>query len=147
MFLINRFHRELQRCVKTNDDSGYIEIFPTLLVVYFALNRQNYARWGTIFLQKLKSSHPKLRELLRNGVFLIRRTKKNYSWSAVDLSFEQTVNRDSASRMKGIVSFRNFESTMQCWPLSMTQQATAVTELRALMGLELGETATSLCRP
>ena len=73
--------------------------------MYFALNRPNYARWGTIFLQKLKSSHPKLRELLENGAFLIRRTKKNYSRSAVDLSLEPTVNRDSASRMKGIVSF------------------------------------------
>ena len=36
---------------------------------------------------------------------------------------------------------------MQRWSLSMTQRATAVTELRALMGFELGETSTSECRP
>ena len=129
------------------DVSGYIEIFPTLLAVYFALNRPNYARWETLFLQKLKSAHPKLREVLENGAFSIRRTKKNYNRSAVDLSLEQTVNRDSASRMKGIVSFRNSESAMRRWSLSMTQRAAAVTELRALVGLEQGETAASQCRP
>ena len=144
IFLTNRIHRELQRCVKTNDISDYIEIFPTLLVVYFAQNRPNYARWGTLLLQKLKSAHTRFVE---NGAFSIRRTKKNYSRSAVDLSFEQTVNRDSASRMKEIVFFRNSESAMRRWSLSMTQRATAVTELRALMGLELGETATSQCSP
>ena len=147
IYMINCLHRELQRCVKTNDFSGYIEIFPTLLAVYFALNRPNYARWGTLFLQKLKSAHPKLREVLENGAFSIRRTKKSYNRSAVDLSLEQTVNRDSASRMKGIVSFRNSESAMRRWSLSMTQRATAVTELRALVGLEQGETTASQYRP
>ena len=147
IFMINRLHRELQRCVKMNDVSGYIEIFPTLLAVYFALNRPNYARWGTLFLQKLKSAHPKLCELLENGAFSIRRTKKSYSGSAVDLSLEQTVNRDSASKMKGIVSFQNSEGAMRRWSLSMMQRATAVTELRALVGLEQGETATSQCHP
>ena len=91
IIMINRLHRELQRCVKMNDVGGYIKIFPTLLVVYFALNRPNYARWGTLFLHKLKSADPELREVLENGAFSIRRTKKNYSRSAVDLSLEQTV--------------------------------------------------------
>lgn len=45
IFLINRLHRELQRCVKTNDVSGYIDVFPMMLAVFFALNRPNYARW------------------------------------------------------------------------------------------------------
>lgn len=119
IFMINRLHREIQKCVKTNDVNGYIEIFPTLLAVYFALNRPNYARWGTLFLQTLESANPRLRELLDNGAFSIRRRRKSYSRSPVDLSLEQTVNHDSASRMKGIVSFRNSESAMRRWSLSM----------------------------
>jgi hypothetical protein len=146
IFMINLLHRELQRCVKMNDVGGYIKIFPTLLVVYFAVNRPNYARWGTLFLHKLKRADPELREVLENGAFSIRRTQKNYSRSAVDLSLEQTVNRDSASKMKGIVSFRNSESAMRRWSLNMTQRATAVTELRALVGLEQRESATPQCR-
>jgi hypothetical protein len=147
IFLINRLHRELQRCVKTNDVNGYICVFPTILSVFFALNRPNYARWGTLFLHKLKSAGQELRDVLQNGAFSIRRTKKNYNRSAVDLSLEQTVNRDAASRMKGIVSLRNSEKAMRRWSLNMTQRATAVTELRTFAGLEMGETVTSQCRP
>ena len=147
IFLINRLHRTLQRLVKTNDVSGYINVFPTMLAVYFALNRPNYARWGTLFLQKLKSAHPKLHEVLQNGTFSIQRTRKDFSRSAVDLSLEQTVNRDAASSMKGIVAFRNSEHAMRRWSLTMTQRAMAVMELRAFTGLEVGESAAAQCQP
>jgi len=147
IFLTNRLHRELQRCVKTNDVSGYIDVFPMMLAVFFALNRPNYARWGTLFLKKLESSDPKLREVLENGAFSIRRTRKDYSRSAVDLSLEQSVNRDAASQMKGIVAFRNSENAMRRWSLTMTQRAMAVTELRTFAGLEQGESAAAQCRP
>ena len=112
IFLINRHHREIQRCVKTNDVTGYINVFPLMLAVFFALNRPNYARWGTLFLHQLKKADPKLREVLKKGAFSIRRTRKDYSGSAVDLSLEQTINRDSVSSMKGIVAFRNSENAM-----------------------------------
>ena len=147
VFLINRVHRELQRCVKTNDVDGYIAIFPTVLDVFFALNRPNYARWGTLFLQKLTSSNPQCQEILKNGAFSIRRTKKTYCRSAVDISLEQTVNRDAASSLKGIVAFRNSENAMRRWSLTMTQRAMAVTELRTFAGLEVVETAAAQCRP
>ena len=146
IFLINRLHRELQRCVKTNDVSGYLQVLPAVLEVFFALNRPNYARWGSLFFQKLKSADSCLMEILEQGAFSIRRTNKSYSRSAVDLSLEQTVNRDAASRMTGIVAFRNSENAMRRWSLTMTQRALAVTELRAMTGLEQGETPTSQCR-
>lgn len=72
VFLVNRVHRELQRCVKTNYVDGYIDVFPAILDVFFSLNRPNYARWGTLFLHKLTSSHPQLREILQKGAFSIR---------------------------------------------------------------------------
>ena len=31
IFLINRLHRQLQKCVKTNNVNGYIRVFPTML--------------------------------------------------------------------------------------------------------------------
>ena len=147
IFLINRLHRELQRCVKTNDVKGYMDIFPIMLRVYFSLNRPNYARWGTLFLHKLKNAGPTLLQVLEKGAFSIRRTKKDYSRSAVDLSLEQTVNRDAASTMKGIVAFRNSEQAMRRWSLTMTQRAMAVNELRTFAGLEVGQNATIQCRP
>ncbi|KAK3890329.1 hypothetical protein Pcinc_005711 [Petrolisthes cinctipes] len=49
--------------------------------------------------------------------------------------------------MRGIVSFRNSETALRRWSLTMTQRALAVTELRALTGLEISEQATVQCRP
>lgn len=111
--MINRLHKGIKRYVKTNDVDGYIEIFPTLLAIFFAINRPNFAIWGTLFLENLKYVHPRLHEVLDNGAFSIRRTKKSYAKSAVDFLLGQTVNRDSASRMKGIMFFRNSESAMR----------------------------------
>ena len=147
IFLINRLHRELQRCVKTNDVDGYIDVFPQVLDVFFGLHRPNYARWGTLFLQKLTGSDTRLRAVLENGAFSVRRTKKNYSRSAVDLSLEQSVNRDAASSMRGIVAFRNNQNAMRRWSITMTQRAMAVTELRTFAGLDVGEHAAAQCRP
>ena len=146
IYLINRLHRELQRCVKTNDVAGYIDIFPLILDVFIALNRPNYARWGTLYLQKLKSAPPEVLDILNNGAFSIRRTGRDYIRSAIDLSLEQTVNRDAASQMKGIVAFRNSESAMRRWSLTMAQRAQAVTELRSLVGIDQGETAAVQCQ-
>lgn len=59
--------------------------------------------------------------------FSIRRTNKDFSRSAIDLSLEQTINHDAASQMKGIDAFRNSENAMRRWSLTMTQRAMAVT--------------------
>ena len=147
IYLINRLHRELQRCVKTNDVRGYINVLPKILDVFFALNRPNYARWGTLFLHKLKTANPKVINILENGAFSIRRTKKDYSRSAVDLSLEQTVNKDAGSSMKGIVAFRNSDQAVRRWALTMTQRALVVSEMKAFVGLEQGDSAASQCRP
>lgn len=147
VFLINRVHREVQRCVKMNDVEGYINAFPVLLNVFFSLNRPNYARWGSLFLQKLGSADPQLRKILEDGAFSIRRTTKEYSRSAVDISLEQTVNRDAASSLKGVVAFRNSENALRRWSLTMSQRAMAVSELRTFAGLEVGESASAQCRP
>ena len=112
IYLINRLHRDLQRCVKTNDVTQYMVVFPALLEVSFALICPNYARWGTLFLQKLQNSAPQIRKMLEMGEFSIRQTRKDYSRSAIDLSLEQTVNRNAASQMKGLVAFRSSENAI-----------------------------------
>lgn len=130
-----------------NEVDGYIDVFSAVLDVFFALHRPNYARWGTHVIQKLLTADPALRDILQKGAFSIQRTSKNYSRSAVDLSLGQSVNKDSASSMRGIISFQNTETALRRWSLKMTQRALAVTELRAHTGLEINEQATSQCRP
>ena len=71
--------------------------------------------------------------------FSVRQRNKEYSRSAIDLSLEQKVNRDATSSMKGIVAFWNPDNAIRKSSLKMVQQAMAVTEVRAMAGLENGE--------
>lgn len=97
IYLINRLHREIQRCMKTNDVRGYMDAFPSMLADFFGLNRPSHARWGTLFMQKLRNADERFIEVLEKGAFSILRTQKHFSRSAIDLSLEQTVNRDAVS--------------------------------------------------
>ncbi|KAJ8046446.1 hypothetical protein HOLleu_05118 [Holothuria leucospilota] len=74
------------------------------------------------------------------------RTKIDYSRSAVGLSIEQTINRDAASQMRGIVAFRSSENAIRRWSVTMAQRAMAVTELKTFAGIHLEEDAANQCR-
>ena len=54
--MITGVHRNLMRAVRTNDVSAYIAVLPQVISIFFALNRQNYARWGILFLKKLETA-------------------------------------------------------------------------------------------
>lgn len=139
VYLINRVYRDLQRAVRTNDVDRYIQILPEVIDVFFALNRPNYARWGSLFLNKLQNMDPKAREILEAGGMSIRRTKKSYSRCAVDLTLEQTVNRDASSPTKGIATFTNSHSAFRRWAITLSQRSMALTALRELVSLHQGE--------
>ena len=100
VYLIHRVHRDVMRALRTNDIESYITILPTVINVFFGLNRPNYARWGVLFLTKLEAADPQIRTVLETGAFSIRRTSKAFSRTAIDLTLEQMVNRDAASPMR-----------------------------------------------
>ena len=104
--MINRVHRELMHAVCTNDIDAYITILLILIDIFFALNRPNYARWGILCYFKLTKAAPQIQRVLQLGAFSIRRTSKHFARSAIDLTLEQTINRDAASPMRGIVALR-----------------------------------------
>ena len=97
VYFINRVNWQLQRAVRTNDVDGYIHVLSSIIEIFFYLNRPNYARSGSLFLHKLQQMNPKAREILEAGAMSIRRTKKSYARSAIDLCLEQTVNKYAAS--------------------------------------------------
>ena len=73
--------------------------------VFFACSRPNYARWMVKYffnLANIDTAHPGLRKVLENGALSIRRTDKTFSRTPVDLTLEQTINADAASRLTGI---------------------------------------------
>ena len=93
VYLINRVCRELQRALRTNNVDGYVRVLSYVIEICFALNRPNYARWGSLFLYKLTPMDLRAREIFEAGAMSIRRTKKSYARSAVDMTLEQTVNK------------------------------------------------------
>ena len=94
VYFINRVNWQLQ---STNDVDGYIHVLSSIIKIFFALNRPNYARWGSLFLHKLQQMNPKACEILEAGAMSIHRAKKSYARSAIDLCLEQTVNKYAAS--------------------------------------------------
>ena len=151
IFMVNRIHRELTRALRTNDVNSYISILPAVIDILFGLNRPNYARWGggggVLFLQKRSTASPQTRSVLEKGAFSIQRTKKNYSRSAIDLTLEQTVNRDAASPMRGIIGFQNSENAVRRWCITSTDRGTAVTELRQSTGLRIEDIPATQLHP
>lgn len=147
LYMVNRVHRAFMRAVHTNDIDGYISILPAIIDIYFGLNRPNYARWGVLFLNQLAKASPECQAVLKAGAFSIRRTQKSFSRSAVDLTLEQTVNRDAASPMRGIVGFHYSKSAIRRWCITSTQRGMSVTELRNMTGLEAVEQPALQLRP
>ena len=147
VYMINRIHRDLMRAVRTNNVDGYIAILPAMIGIFFGLNRPNYARWGVLFLNQLEKAAPESLMVLKTGAFSIRRTAKNYARTAIDLSLEQTVNRDAASPMRGIVGFHNSDNAIRRWCFTSTQRGMSVTELRNRTELEMEEHPAAQLRP
>ena len=82
---------------------------------------------------------PRAREILEAGAMSIRRTKKSYARSAVDLTLEQTVNKYAASPTRGITAFRDSEDACRRWNITLTQRSMALLELYQLVNLQSGE--------
>lgn len=103
---INHFHH-FDRAIRTNNIDLFIWSLSTIIDLFFATNHVNYARWMSKYqldLMHIEQTHPGLRKILDEGAFTTRRTDKPFSRSAVDITLEQTVNRDCASQLTGISS-------------------------------------------
>lgn len=73
------------------------------LIYFLDKTMPNYARWAFASWLRISTPPPQSRVVLQAGAFCIRCTEKSFSRSAIDLTLEQTVNRDAESPMRGIV--------------------------------------------
>ncbi len=106
------------RACKTNDVDLFLHGLGHMLPVFFAGNRPNYARWMVRYhlnLVNMDKTHPGVQRVLENGALSVRRTKKTFSRTPVDMTLEQTVNADAASRLTGVGSFTQSESARKRW--------------------------------
>ena len=63
-------------------------------------------------------SHPGIISSFKGGALSVRRSRPAFSRSSVDITLEQTINRDAASRQTGITAFTQNVSARKRWTVT-----------------------------
>ena len=140
----------LDRACRTNDLSLYIYALGEMIPVFFACHRPNYARWITRYhlnLLNMERTHPGICEVFNAGALSIRRSSKSFARNAVDLTLEQTINRDAASRQGGIAAFTQNTSARKRWTVTRSFRGAVVSCLLEMAGLTTSEEVSSELKP
>ena len=93
----------------------------------FAYDRSNYSRFMSYYwcqMRSLKSTHPRVHHELSNGEFVVERSSVLPRQLPVDLTIEQTVNRDTKTH-GGIIGFSR-KPGVQRWIVNSHQRAEIV---------------------
>ncbi|KAK6168761.1 hypothetical protein SNE40_019944 [Patella caerulea] len=146
--MIRIFHL-FSRSIHVGDHNLFTYCLFEMSSLFFSFNQPNYARWILRLhdnMMKIDETHPGLSEEFRNGALSIRRTPKDFSRSAVDITLEQTVNADAANRFSGISSFTNSIAARQRWSMSHYMRATIVGHVFEHLGISRAEDVTSELR-
>ena len=147
--LVHVFLRFSHAC-RTNDLELFIYTLGQMLPIFFAGNRPNYSRWMVRYylnLLNVDESHPGVREMLEKGAFSVKRTAKPFSRAAIDMTLEQTVNRDAASRLTGIAAFGQSEAARKRWMMTRSVRSSIVNNLMNKAGLQSNEDITKELKP
>ena len=138
-------YHDFCRSHRAGDFDLFRNCIPKMASYFFALNNLNYARWICHYLNNLlliDRTHPSVYEDFKNGMFAIARTKKSFSRQAIDLTLEQTVNKDAANGSFGIGAFTNNISARQRWADGHFAKMTIVTNLMDELNLTKNEDIT-----
>ena len=95
------------------------------LPICFALNKQNYARYGTIYvysLANIETTHPGYKMLLLNKGLSVQAQSRYSLRTSIDQHGEQTINRD-VKTSGGIKSFASNKESIHKWTLNHPYQA------------------------
>ena len=88
---------------------SYTALTP-IIALFFSTDHVNYCQYLTKYqldLMNIDDTHPGLKAILKKSVFTVRRTDHPFSRIPTDLTLEQTINADAASRLTGITPFTN----------------------------------------
>ena len=88
----------LDRACRMNDVDFYIYAIQQMCPIFFAAHCLNYARWMTRYylnLLNMKHTHEGIHAVFERGALSIRCTSKSFSCCAIDLTLQQTVNKDA----------------------------------------------------
>ena len=128
----------LERSIRETDIDLFVSSMAVITDLFFATNRQNYARWMSKYqldLLNIDNTHPGLRQLLQEGGFSVRRTNNEFSRIPIDLTLEQTINADAASRLTGYTSSTNNFNSRLRWSITKSSRAAMLNEALSMVGM------------
>ena len=126
------------RACRTNDLGLFSHSLRDMCGLFFAAGRHNYSKWMVRYvlnLANIDSTHPGIRFSLENGGLSIRRSSKSFARNPVDMTLEQTINADAASRLTGISAFTQSLAARRKWMLTRAVRSAIVGELYKKAGL------------
>ena len=135
--------------VKSGDLELYVSCLPQITNCFFIMNHVNYARWSVKYydsLLKLPESHPEVYNDFKKGWFGVKRTKKSFSATPIDLTLEQTINADAASQKVGITALTNSISARQRWAESHFLHTSIISSVLDQVGIRKNEDSSQYLR-
>lgn len=133
-----------------NDVPLYTYALGLMCPIFFATHKPNYARWMSLYhlnLLNMDMTHPGIRSSFQGGALSIRRTRHTFSRSAVDITLEQTVNRDAASRQRGIAAFTQNASARKRWTVTRSFRGAIVSCLLEMAGITIVDDSVQELKP
>jgi hypothetical protein len=116
----------LYKSVKTNDMKLRLQCLDGMInQLFFSQNHPNYARYVTYHtyqMLNLEFSHPGAMAAIEDMGFSINRSKTSSSRNAVDITIEQTLNKDGKSS-GGCVGFTLNAAAVQRWAVTRPVRA------------------------
>ena len=107
---------------------------------FFAMDRQNYARWLPVYLMDMKqlvTKHPEVHQEFVNGSHAVSRSSKPFAQVWTDMALEQSINADSKSR-GGIIGISQNPGALDRWFLTSHERALVTTALKNMFTQERG---------
>ena len=117
-----------------------------IIALFFVTNHVNYSSWLSKFqldLLNIDNTHPGLQEILDQGAFSVSCTDHNFSRLPLDLTLEQTINVDAASRQTGVSSMTNNYNAQLRWMLKKAARASFIDKVNDLAAVSDKEDVTT----
>lgn len=95
-----RVVRDLIRADRLGDWKLHVESFKKLVPLFHIMDRSNYSRWGTVYLNDiliLEQKYPDVYEEFLKGQFCLKRSKTSFTSIPGDQGLETTIMRSSKS--------------------------------------------------
>lgn len=111
-----------------------------MLPHFFAMDRQNYARYLPVYLadmQKLELTHPEVYTEFAEGNHSISRSGQPFSQVSTDMALEQSINADSKSS-GGVIGISQSPSALESWFLTIHERASITSALKPCSAFKMG---------